>query len=334
MLMFDSWPGPALIYDVSDPLRPTLRCVTQNTTAHLFTGDTFVYLRTVSPTETDVVLHSIGSGNESVATTLPVGTAFGAWVPNGSAMAYTVTHPPDNQYFGGSTQVWVSSQNRTHLLYTYSNGIGDCICRFGLPPQQLAFSSDGQYLVSGWIAGKGSDPLAVYRISDGARVLTADPSSYQGLWDRTGDRLFLVAFDGVRSWTPAGGLTNLSARSWRYDAGLSPDGLDAAYTDYPDQAPTQIRVHTYNGKTGADHLITDAMRSQAVFVKDGWVWYLEEAACSNCTGTTGPDGKVFGMDLSTGVEQQVAFAAGDDPISRAGDIGSFVFRAPEFWPNS
>ncbi|HEX2646901.1 MAG TPA: hypothetical protein VHO95_06710 [Candidatus Dormibacteraeota bacterium] len=64
---------------MSDPLHSRVVCTILNTSAHLFSGDTFVYLRTVSPTETDVELH---------------------------------------RYPGGATQVWLSTQNRTRLLYT------------------------------------------------------------------------------------------------------------------------------------------------------------------------------------------------------------------------
>jgi hypothetical protein len=118
----------------------------------------------VSAKETDVILHSIGSGNESVMAKFPFDKAFGSWLPDLSTMAYTMPGP-DNS-FGATTQVWLYSQQRTALLYTYQVGIGDCICRFGLPSQVLAISPDGLYLVAGWLAGNGSAPLAIYRLSD------------------------------------------------------------------------------------------------------------------------------------------------------------------------
>ena len=67
------------------------------------------------------------------------------------------------------------------------------------------------------------------------------------------------------------------------------------------------------------------MRSQVVFVKDGWVWYFEEVACTACAGGTKPSGKVFAMNLSGGAETPVAFAAGEAPPD---------LEPGEFWPNS
>jgi len=63
-------------------------------------------------------------------------------------------------------EVWLYANQQTFHLYTYPIGIGDCICRFGLPPEVLSVSPDGKYVVAGWEAGKGSLPLAVFRVSD------------------------------------------------------------------------------------------------------------------------------------------------------------------------
>ncbi len=45
-----------VLYDVTDPVRPRLLCKIAYTSAHLFTQDTFEYLKPVSATETDVIL--------------------------------------------------------------------------------------------------------------------------------------------------------------------------------------------------------------------------------------------------------------------------------------
>jgi hypothetical protein len=78
VLMQGQYEAQQLLYDVSDPVHPRLLCRISSTSAHLFTGDTFEYLKPVSATETDVMLHSLGSGNESVAARFPFYAASGA----------------------------------------------------------------------------------------------------------------------------------------------------------------------------------------------------------------------------------------------------------------
>ncbi len=326
-----------LLYDVADPLHPRLLCSIANTSAHLFTGDTFEYLKPVSANQTDVMLHSFGSGNESHAGSFPFYMTSGAWLPDGSVAAFiTQVAPDNNNYPSGGWQVWLYSQRRLAPLYAYLQGIGDCICRFGLPGQVLSISPDGQYIVAGWIAGKGSEPLAVYRVSDRTRVATLDNSAYRAIWDRAGHRLFLSLFGTPAiSWTPEAGTSSLTAAAvWSFVSNVSPDGSLVAYTAYADPDSLKPRVYVYDVKAGTTRMLVDQPRSQGLFVKDGWVWYLEEVPClQDCAGSTQPSGKVFAMQLSSGVENVVPFAAGDDPRSQAGLYG-LIFDPGEFWPAS
>jgi hypothetical protein len=323
-----------LIYDVTDPLHPRLLCSIANTTAHLFTGDTFVYLKPVSSGETDVILHSIGSGNESKAASFPFVQQQVAWVPDGSLAAYTITDEPSN-----TIKVWLYSQGRATAVATFGQPIGDCICRFGLPQEVLSFSPDNQYLAAGWVAGKGSTPITVIRVADGSTAFTApDTTYYTALWSRTGHTLYLVG-SGMRSWTPEAGAHGIAGNGWAYGPGISPDGSSSAYTayaDYPNQ--TQLRVYTYDLKTDQAHLLIDKLRSEVLFVKDGWVWYEEEATCAGSSDCppwgTAPTGKLFEMQLSTGIEQTVTFPLGDDPASHPAAIISSVYAPAEYWPNS
>jgi hypothetical protein len=325
---------------VTDPVRPRLLCTIKYTSAHLFTGDTFEYLKPVSATETDVMLHALGSGNESHAGKFPFYVTSGSWLSDQTVMAYTMPQAPDNSnYPGGGTQVWLYAQRRTALLYTYRTGLGDCICRFGLPPPVLAVSPDGQYLVAGWIAGKGSEPLAVYRVSDRSKVTSFDPTVEGAFWDRTGHRLFVTSLapNPAQSWTPEAGVAGLTgAAAWSYLPGSSPDGSQVAYTAYVDpNNQVAPRIYAYDVKAGATRLLVDQLRTQVLSVKDGWVWSLDERPClpaDQCPGATMPTGRVYAMDLSTGAEREVVWGFGDDPHGQAGIYGWGVFAPGEFWP--
>lgn len=329
-----------LIYDVSDPLHPRLLCTISNTAAHLFTGDTFAYLKPVSASETDVFLHSIGSGNESKAASFPVNLIEPysndirdeAWTPSGGLLAYAIA---DESVY--KVHVSLYSQGATRHVLDYGLPIGDCVCRFGLPAQVLSFSPDGQYLAAGWIAGKGSTGINVIRVSDGATIYTAATGFNSALWDRVGHKLYFVGdvTTGTDAWTPEAGLAKLPGSTWQFLQGISPDDTQATYTAYQDLANfAQPRVYTYDLKAGKARLLIDQMRTQVLFVKDGWVWYLEEQACAgggNCMSGTSPTGKVFAMQLSTGTEQTVSFASGEDPLQGR---SIWAFTPGEYWPNS
>jgi hypothetical protein len=118
---------------------------------------------------------------------------------------------------------------------------------------------------------------------------------------------------------------------WSYLPGLSPDGLKIAYTAYADpSAMKDPRVYVYEFNSASSRMLLDKLRTQVVFVKNGWAWYLEERICDNsCLGGTEPTGKVLAMQLSSGIETEVSFAAGEKP-----DMLQFAFAPGEFWPQS
>src|SRR5712692_3718239 len=179
-----AWTAEQLLYDVTNPVRPRLLCKITNTSSHLFTGDTFEYLKPVSANETDVILHSLGSGNETHAGKFPFYATTGSWLPDQTVMAYTLPRSANEGFPTGGVDVYLYAHRQTGLLFTYRSGIGDCICRFGLPPEVLAISPDGQYVAAGHLTGKGSEPIAVYRVSDRTLVITLDPSVMWAFWDR------------------------------------------------------------------------------------------------------------------------------------------------------
>ncbi len=327
------------LYEVSDATHPKLLCTISNTSAHLYTADTFTYIRW-SGEGTEVVLHSIGSGNESVisgftlALLRPSWGGFGAFSPDGTVAANAVagTDGSGNQ----TIQIWLFSGRSVGELYEFLQPLTDCICRFGIPPPVLAFSADGQYLVSGWPVGKGATPFAVYRVADRVRVASFDPSTSFAAWDWTGHHLYVSGMAGSQSWTPETGAVVLkSATQWPYDAGTSPDGAGVAYTAYVDPAdPKTLRVYAYDFAGASSRLLVNRLRSEVVFVKPGWVWYLEEAACDpaapNCAPWgTAPTGRVFAMDLKVGAETPVVFASPQTTSSP-----NFDWGPGEFWPKS
>src|SRR6266849_9463586 len=144
---------------------------------------------------------------------------------------------------------------------------------------------------------------------------------------------FFQAEDGIRDPLVTGVQTcalpilvgQAGAGEWGYMAGLSPDGTQIAYTGFA--AAVSIRVYVYGIGTGNLRTLIDQSRSEITFVKDGWVWYLEEAPCASGAGGTGPTDKVFAMNLANGVETPVVFAAGESPSVLKSSWGS-----GQFWP--
>ncbi|HET6310540.1 MAG TPA: hypothetical protein VFH00_06010 [Candidatus Nitrosotalea sp.] len=340
--------GTTLIYDVTDPVHPRLQCRMLNAPAHLSGGNAFMYLDPRSADRTNIVLHWFADGNEGPAGVLPAVTTKGAWTPDGTLSAYTVRLEPAGDNPAGSMQVWQYVQGTSLLIGTYRIGIAGCIgCRFGLPQPVLAMSPDGQYLVAGWLSGKGSEPLAVYRLSDRTRVITFDQAA-TAFWDRSGHRLFVngLASDGAggfvadpaQVWTPEAGLTSLvGAGAWSFLAGLSPDGGQIVYTASADAKYSNFRVYVYEQKSATTRMLIDKLRTQALFVRNGWIWYLEEVVCGPSTSTCGPwgtrpTGKVFALQLSTGTETEVSFGVGENPVMQTTEVNWLPFTPGEFWP--
>jgi hypothetical protein len=332
-----------MLYEVSDPVHPRLLCRITGTSAHIFTGDTIAYLRTAG-SGTEVVLRSMGSGNESVVTSVPKadleGSYYGptAWAADGTVTAATI--PPADTSNQPQSQVWLFSQRYAGLLYSYPYPLTGCICRFGVPQPTLALSPDGQYLVAGFPAGKGSTPFVVFRLSDRTQIKSLDSSIAFVMWDRSGHRLFMSGPAGSQSWSPEAGTANLAgAQHWQYLAGLSPDGTQVAYTAPLNTASQpNLRVYVYDANAQSTRMLIDQSRSQVVFVKSGWVWYLDEVACDTSSPNPGcgpwgskPGGKVFAMNLTTGTESEVVFPGGD---GFQFDFGTYAFAPGEFWPNS
>lgn len=323
------------IYEVADPTHPRLLCQVKNTTAHLFTADTFEYIRRSGDSGTEVVLHSMSSGSESVVAGWPirlwnvVGNA-GTWTPDGNSAATFVLSTGPNVL---TLQVWVFAQSHTTMLWEFPQGVAEDVCPFGLSPPTLAFSADGQYLVAGWPVGQGAVPLRVYRVADGALIQGFDITDTGALWSRTGHRLYVNA----RSWTPEEGFAPLSgATYWPYMAGLSPDGSEVAYTDLGDQRAatssrlsTPLRVNVYDIAGKKTLQLTTQDRAAVTFVKDGWVWYWDKIPFANCPDPTGLGQRVFAMQVGTGIEQPVVFATGESPTELQSG-----WSAGQFWPNS
>ena len=319
--------GEIAMYDVTDPVHPLLLCRVLHTSANLSKGS-FQYLDPRSATETNIVTRWIFDGNQAPAGKLPGWITNAAWLPEGAVGAFTVRLASSANCPAGAVQVWTYTQGTSELLTTYCIGIGDCICRFGLPAPVLAFSPDGKYLVEGWLTVKGSQPMGVYRVADRVRMASLPVDTYNAFWDRSADRLFVIGQGSVQVWNPDGSIAALpGAASWSFYANLSPDGTDVAYTAYSDKAQmTQPRVYAFNLASGKTRMLSDQPRSQVVFVKDSWVWYFEEQACADCPNGTKSTGKVFAMNVSTGVEQQVTFRMDETVINE--------LLPGEFWPNS
>jgi hypothetical protein len=327
-----------ILYDVADPMHPHAVCRISNTYARILTGTAFEYLVPQTNGTTKVVIHALGSNNESVEATLQADMSavnVGVWFapittsPGHGVMAYSIPGGTDSNGFG-ITDVWVADTTSRTKIFSYAVGGVDSFGRPGLPWPTLALSPDGEYLAAGWaITGV---TVHVFRLSDRADISPAMPPGLRfGFWSRTGHSLYLVG-SSVEAWTPEGGASPVpGSGAWTLAPNFSPDGTLVAFTAIT--ASHDIRSYTYDFKTRAAHLLIDQPRSSALFVKAGWLWYLEEKPCvpssdSVCFDPTLPDGNVLAINVGTGVETPVAFAAGESPLQ----ANSAYWSPGDVWP--
>ena len=324
------------LYDVDDPLHPRVVCRISNTSAHILTGTSLEYLEPKPNGTTNVVVHSLGSNNEGVAATFATGLAdanlgspFGSvsWPIVPTVLGYMAAGANDSLGLA-TNDVWVVGAGRPTKLYNYSVPGVDSFSRPGLPPFVLAISPDGAYMVAGWAF---RSTLHVFRLSDGADVSPAMPAGVRSaVWSRTGHALYIIGSSGVEAWTPEAGASAVRGTiAWTLQPSFSPNDSQVVFTAITSSG---IRSLVYGFNSGIRILI-DQPRSEAMFVKADWVWYIEEKPCVQadshvCFDPTEPDGNVLAMNLATGQESPVTFAAGESPVR-----ADFVYMVPgDVWP--
>jgi hypothetical protein len=328
-----------VLYDVADPLHPRAVCRISNTYARIFNGTSVDFLVPNKDGTTALVNHALGSNTEVLEARFPadltnvyLGSQFAelSRPPALGAIAYAASGGTDAN--GSSVvDVRVANLDGNTKVFSYSVGGIDSFGRPGLPSPNLALSADGTYLVAGWaIEGIG---VHLFRLNDRAEVSLPLPAGLRfGFWSRAGHTLYLVGASGVEAWSPEVGAINLQgAEAWTLGPNFSPDGTQVAYTGFT--STHDIRSYTYDFKAKATHLLVDQPRSSVVFVKAGWVWYMEEKPCvqteSNvCFDSTTPDGNVLALELATGRESPVVFAPGESLTQP----NTFSVAPVDVWP--
>lgn len=331
----------ATLYDVSDPLHPRAVCRASNTSVHIVTGTSFEYLKPRVDGHADVVLHSLGSNNESVAATFDADLSAAylsvfaeiSWSPSLNAMAYEANGGTDANA-SGIADVWLATASGRTKIYSYSVPGIDGFARPGPPAPVLAFSADGAYLAAGWAISPGS--VRVFRISDLADVTPVLPKDFRSVvWAKAGHRLFMAGSSSVSEWTPGSAVATLPGTTgWVMDPNFSPDGTQVAFTGL--SSSKQITAFVYDLDSRSNRILSSEPRSSTMFVKAGWVWYVEEAPCvvsadNPCFDSTSPDGKLLAIELATGRETEVVFAPGEGPF-QAG-YPAFLTHG-DVWPSS
>ena len=328
--------GGTFLYDVGDPLHPRAVCKLSNTVAHIVTGTSFEYLVPRADGTTDVVLHALGSNNESIVANFKADLYHGpggwynqvAWGPSLTAMAYLAGGGTDASGFG-ITDVWLATTSGRSKIYSYSVPGRDMFGRPGFAPETLDFSPDGAYLAAG--STIATSPR-VFRLSDRADVTPAWPADFRfAFWGRQDDTLFIVGLQSVATWKPGGAVTAVpSTPGWALDPNLSPDGTQVAFTALT--STRDVRPYVYDLGARTSHLLVNQSRSSTSFVRKGWVWYAEEKPCvvsdtNPCFDPTQPDGNVLGFELATGRETLVTFAPGEGATN-------FGFQLGDLWPTT
>ena len=330
----------SFLFDVTDPTHPHAVCRIANTYVHITTGTTFEYLKPRADGTTDVVLHTLGTNGESVVVTSKADlyrAYFGgwsiAWSTTSNTMAYFADGGTDANGFS-VTDVWLATASGRTKVFSYSVGGMDSFARPGLPPPTIGLSADGQYLAAGWAVSQAG--VRVFRLSDLANVTPTWPADFRfALWARTGETLYVVAGSSVAQWTPGGRVVALpSTPAWVLGPNFSPDGTQVAFTA---AAPTSgIQAYVYDLNARSSRLLSSQPRSSTVFVKAGWVWYVEEKPCvqtsdNPCFEPTLPNGRLLALDLTTGRESAITFAAGESPVVP----GSYeALGSGDLWPRS
>ena len=336
-------PGQAtVLYDTSDPLHPHVVCRLTNTYARILTATAIEYLVPRPDGKTNVILHALGSNNESVETVVDAdlpGVNVGYFYtpismpPGSGVIAYAADGGTDAN---GSTvvDVWIAIATGRTKAYSYSVPGVDSFGRPGLPPPVLGLSGDAQYVIAGWALKDVG--LHVLRLSDHADVTPPMPDGVRlGLWAPTGHTLYLVGSANVEAWSPETGVTTVTnTPTWILSPNFSPDGSQVAFTAL---TPSRdVRPYVYDLKAHSSRLLIDQPRSAVVFVKTGWIWDLEEKPCvttdnNNCFDPTQPDGNVLAFNLATGQESPVVFGPGEAPSSAPG----YTYLVPgDLWPRT
>lgn len=328
--------GDTFLYDVTDPLRPRAVCRVSNAAARILTGASFEYLVPRADGTTAVMLHALGSNNESVVAIVKADLSHAyqgwsggvAWVAGHDQLAYLADGGYDPTH-GNITDVWLATTSSRTKIYSYTVAGRDAFGRPGFPPPTLGFSSDGAYLAAGWTASM--NPVQVFRVFDGANVSPAIPPDFRyAFWSRSGQRLFLVSTAAVYAWTPGEAVTALpGAKGWTMQPSLSPNSSQVAFTDVlPNH---EVRTYVYDLNSRSSRLLVDQPGSAALFVRAGWVWQVEEKPCvqsatNACFDPTQPEGRVLALDLATGGEAAVTFANGEGPTY-------FTISGGDVWPS-
>jgi len=325
------------LYDVTDPVHPRATCRIANTVARVVTGTAFEYLLPNADGTTSVVLHALGSNNETVRATFQADLyhvsngvqSRVAWLPGTDQMAYLADEGTDTSGMG-LTDVWLATPNGRTKIYSYAVAGRDTFGRPGFAPWTLAFSPDGGYLAAGWSVAV--NPTRVFRLSDRADVTPPLPADFRfAFWSRSGMTLYLVGGSTVSQWTPGRAVApEPNTPSWILDPDLSPNGTQVAFTSV--SSSREVRANVYDLTSQSNRVLTDQPRSSAAFVKTGWTWEMEEKPCvqSNtqaCFDPTVPDGTILAMDLATGHESAVAFVAGESPTH-------YGIVAGDLWPKT
>ena len=334
-------PSASVLYDVTDPLHPHVVCRIANTYVHILTGTSFEYLVPRADGTTDIVLHALGSNNESVAARMKAdlyrawsgGWESVAWSPSLDTMAY-LANGGVNADGLGVTDIWMATATGRTKVYSYAVGGKDAFGRPGFPPPTLGLSADGAYLVAGWTIALS--PVRVFRLSDMADVTPSPPPDFRfALWGKSGHTLYMVGGSSVVVWTPGSPPNTLPATpAWLLGPNFSPDGARVAFTAVTTTRAVTANVYDLGSRT--DRQLSSQPRSSIVFVRAGWVWDLEEKTCvqsstSGCFDPTAPDGKVLAMELASGRESAVSFAPGEAPFQPP----TYAFLGPgDLWPSS
>ena len=280
-----------VVRDITNITRPVTRCKFDGGAFNRFVDATHV-----SYISTDT------TGQRSALYVMDLQTArvklIRAWNNVGS-LFWVYAFSPD-----GNTLTYLSSTADAKVSWHVLSPSGDVkLSDLGsIPPRDgnpnnddamVGFSADGKYVAVEQTLSNTATAPAIVRLSDHKLVYSRTDGS-MATWARSGATLYYRTSAGVLSWDATLGSRDVVPQGFKWiHPWPSADGTRIAYEDVDSKGyhhPGYVQI-----SDGQAIRVSSRPRNDAVFLSSQFMWYAEEATCSDANAVCG-----FGEPRLTG----------------------------------